>query len=85
MIRVIKLCDVSEKECTKQIGIISAVLLIAFCCLLGKCTYASNQYALNYHKAVEVCKHYFSCIKCYAVATDPQASYKDCYKAKVDK
>jgi hypothetical protein len=74
--------DTSEKEVTDRILIITLGILIALCSLLFKCTYGNNQYALNYHKAVEICKSDIVCIKCYVVATDARASIKDCVGEK---
>lgn len=74
--------DTEIKETTKQISIITITILIAFCSLLFKCTYGNNQYALNYHKAVQICKNDVACIKCYVVATNVDASIKDCVGEK---
>ena len=74
--------DTNQKEVTKQISVITMAILIAFCSLLFKCSYGNNQYASNYHKAVEVCKNDIACIKCFVVATDAGTNRKECAGAK---
>lgn len=74
--------NTEEKEITKQISIITLAILIAFCSSLFKCTYTNNMDALNYHKAVEVCKNDTVCIKCYVVANSASESIKHCVQAK---
>jgi hypothetical protein len=72
--------DISDREATKQISVITIAIIIAFCSLLFKCTYSTNQDALNYHKAVKACKKDIACIECYVVATS--SMIKSCGGAK---